>query len=125
MTSVLVVEDEPNTLLAVTSLLEAIGLAEIRTAANGVEALDRISEETPDLMMTDLMMPDMDGIELLKQLRSGRAPRPGHVIVMSAHANANDQNGVEHLGADQFLSKPFTLLELQSALQQAGFPVAD
>lgn len=125
MASVLVVEDEPNTLLAVTSLLEVTGHEEVRTATNGVEALERIHEETPELMLMDLMMPEMDGIELLKRLRAGVAPRPGHIIVMSAHADANDQNSVGHLGADQFLAKPFTLSELQSALQTAGFHTPD
>ncbi len=123
MSSVLIVEDEPNTRLAVTSLLEAIGQETVRTATNGLEALDLLREDPPELMLLDLMMPQMDGVEVLKQLRAGSAPRPGHIIVMSAHANANDRDGVKQLGADQFLSKPFTLVQLESALQIAGLEI--
>ncbi len=120
MTSVLIVEDDPNTRLAVTSMLEVVGHDEIRSAVNGEEGLERLREELPDLMLLDLMMPKMDGLEVLRQLRKGSAPRPGHIIVMSAHANANDREGVKHLGADQFLAKPFTLAQLEEALETAG-----
>lgn len=116
MTTVLIVEDDPNTLLAVTSMLEVVGHEEVRSAKNGEEGLERLREEQPDLMFLDLMMPKMDGFEVLRELRDGSAPRPGHIIVMSAHANANDREGVKRLGADQFLAKPFTLDQLEAAL---------
>jgi DNA-binding response OmpR family regulator len=70
-------------------------------------------------MMLDLMMPRMDGFEVLRELRRGAAPRPGHIIVMSAHANSSDRAGITELGADQFLSKPFTLEQLKRALDAA------
>lgn len=120
MTSVLIVEDDPNTLLAVASMLEVVGHEEVRSAKNGLQAIEKIREELPDLMMLDLMMPEMDGVELLQELRSGKVPRPGHIIVMSAHANADDRDGVKHLGADQFLAKPFTLAQLEAALEVSG-----
>lgn len=120
MTTVLIVEDDPNTLLAVTSMLEVVGHEEVRSANNGVDGLERLREERPDLMFLDLMMPRMDGLEVLRELRKGSAPRPRHIVVMSAHANANDREGVKELGADQFLAKPFTLAQLEQVLETAG-----
>ena len=120
MTSVLIVEDDPTTLEAVIAMLEVVGHEEVRSAPNGVEGLERMREEQPDLMFLDLMMPKMDGVDVLRELRDGSAPRPRHIIVMSAHANANERKGVIHLGADQFLAKPFTLAQLESALENAG-----
>ncbi len=120
MASVLIVEDDPTTLMAVSSMLEAFGHEDVKSASNGADGLERLREERPDLLFLDLMMPVMDGIEVLRRLRSGDAPRPGHIIVMSAHANANDREGVKDLGADQFLAKPFTLDQLETALETAG-----
>ncbi len=120
MTSVLIVEDDANTLLAVTAMLEVIGREEVKSARNGVEALEMLREEQPELMFLDLMMPKMDGFELLRELRRGAAPRPAHIVVMSAHANAADREGVKQLGANQFLPKPFTLDQLEAVLETAG-----
>lgn len=124
MASLLIVEDDPNTRLAVTAMLEELGREDVRCVANGVEALkllrDQLPGKIPELMMLDLMMPEMDGFEVLRELRNGSAPRPGHIIVMSAHANREDRAGVKELGADQFLAKPFRLTELEQALDNAG-----
>jgi CheY-like chemotaxis protein len=120
MSSILVVEDDENTRLAVTEMLDVLGREDVRSASNGVEGLESVKDRLPDLMMLDLMMPLMDGFEVLRELRGGSAPRPGHIIVMSAHANKEDRAGVKQLGADQFLAKPFTLDELEKALENAG-----
>ncbi len=119
MASVLIVEDDLSTRMAVTEMLEVLGQEEVRDASNGADALERIREELPQVMFLDLMMPVMDGFEVLRNLRNGSAPRPGHIIVMSAHANKEDRAGVMQLGADQFLSKPFTLEQLENALKIA------
>lgn len=121
MTTLLIVEDDASTRLAVTAMLEELGQEDVRFATNGAEALELLREQSPDLMLLDLMMPQMDGIEVLRELRRGTAPRPGHIIVMSAHANREDREGVMILGADQFLPKPFTLDELERVLD-AGSP---
>ena len=67
-------------------------------------------------MMHDLMMPRMDGFELLRELRAGTAPRPGNIIVMRAHASPSEREGIYALGADHSLSKPSTLDQLKQAL---------
>jgi CheY-like chemotaxis protein len=116
MSSILIVEDDLHTRLAVTAMLEVLGREDIRCAVNGIEGLEQLRDRLPEVMMLDLMMPKMDGFEVLRELRGGEAPRPGRIIVMSAHANKEDREGVKHLGADQFLAKPFTLDELERAL---------
>ena len=120
MNPVLIVEDDPNTQLAVAAMLEELGHPDVSVVNDGVEALDALNQVTPPLMFLDIMMPRMDGIELLKELRRGSAPRPVHIIVMSAHANKADREAVKQLGADQFLSKPFTLDQLEAALGNVG-----
>ena len=120
MNRVLIVEDDPNTQLAVAAMLEELGHPDVSVVKDGVEALDALNQATPPLMFLDIMMPRMDGIELLKELRRGSAPRPVHIIVMSAHANKADREAVKQLGADQFLSKPFTLDQLEAALGNVG-----
>jgi two-component system alkaline phosphatase synthesis response regulator PhoP len=116
MSSVLIVEDDPNTQLAVSAMLEELGHADVSVVKDGIEALAALNQETPPLMFLDIMMPRMDGIEVLKELRRGSAPRPVHIIVMSAYANKADREAVKQLGADQFLSKPFTLNQLEAVL---------
>jgi CheY-like chemotaxis protein len=116
MNPILIVEDDPNTQYAVRAMLEELGHEDVSVTKDGVEALDALRLETPPLMFLDIMMPRMDGIELLRELRRGSAPRPVHIIVMSAHANRDDREAVIQLGADQFLSKPFTLDQLEAVL---------
>jgi CheY-like chemotaxis protein len=119
MYSLLVVEDDSATREAVIAMLEELGHDSPRVVTDGVEAIESLRAQPSALMMLDLMMPRMDGFEVLRELRRGSAPRPGHIIVMSAHANSSDRAGITELGADQFLSKPFTLEQLRRALDAA------
>ena len=119
MGSFLIVEDDPSTQEAVVAMLEELGHEDTHVVGNGVEAMESLRESVTDFMMLDLMMPRMDGFEVLRELRKGSAPRPAHIIVMSAHANAEEQIGVTALGADQFLGKPFTLDQLKEAIARA------
>lgn len=106
--------------MALTAMLEELGREDVHGVTNGVEALESLRNEIPRLMMLDLMMPRLDGFGVLRELRIGSAPRPGHIIVMSAHANEEDRNGVKQLGADQFLPKPFSMVDLEKVLNNAG-----
>ena len=119
MPSVLIVEDDLETRMAVEAMLEEAALEDIQSVTDGSKALDYLKDSTPDLMMLDLMMPNTDGFGVLRALRLGDVIRPGHVIVMSAHANKADQESVILLGADQFLAKPFTFVQLEEALNNS------
>ena len=76
----LVVEDDPDTQEAVVAMLEELGRPAASVAANGVEAIEHLKQSPSGLMMLDLMMPRMDGFELLREIRAGTAPRPGKII---------------------------------------------
>lgn len=113
---VLVVEDDPATRDAVVAMLDELGVTEIETANDGKQALEALEHRKFGTLLLDLMMPGVDGYEVLRALRSGTHKRPDRVIVMSAHALPTELNGLIELGADAFMPKPFTLTDLEKAL---------
>jgi two-component system KDP operon response regulator KdpE len=105
---ILVVDDEPQIRRALTSILEIRGFRVIG-AADAAAALAATLDLTPDLVVLDLTLPDVDGIELLKKLRSYlTAP----VLVLSARTDESDKIDALNLGADDYLTKPFSAGEL-------------
>jgi len=106
---VLVVDDEPSARSALAVLLRDEGFA-VRTAADGVEALRRMDDWTPDLLLTDFQMPGMDGNELMQQVR-GRHAEVG-VILVTAHASLERAVDSMRQGADDYLTKPLQFDEL-------------
>jgi DNA-binding response OmpR family regulator len=109
--SVLVVDDDPVILrlLQVNFELEGIG---VELAVDGEEGLQRVRADPPDLVISDIMMPKVNGLELLAALRSSPDTAALPVILLSAKAQVADvQRGLE-LGADDYITKPFDPLEL-------------
>jgi DNA-binding response OmpR family regulator len=109
--SVLVVDDDPVILrlLQVNFELEGIG---VELAVDGEEGLRRVRADPPDLVISDIMMPKVNGLELLAALRSSPDTAALPVILLSAKAQVVDvQRGLE-LGADDYITKPFDPLEL-------------
>ncbi len=110
---VLVVDDEERILSFLSSKLKVSGY-EVIIASNGVDALEQVQAQEPDLMVLDIMMPRMDGFETLKELRSFSSVP---VIVLSAKgSNAEKVKGLD-LGADDYLSKPFSPDELVARIE--------
>ena len=107
----LVVEDEPNLLRAVAACLRAEGY-EVVTARGGAEALVRVAERTPDLVVSDIRMPGMDGYQLARQLRA--APRTAliPVVFLTAKDELSDRVEGFRSGVDAYLTKPFEPDEL-------------
>jgi signal transduction histidine kinase len=104
MARVLLVDDELRNLRLLESLLEPLGL-ELHTATDGRTALSRIEELSPDLVLLDLVMPGLDGIDVLTHLRaSGKEHVP--VIVVTAHSERAHRLRALSAGADEFLEKP-------------------
>jgi len=109
----LVVDDEERILNFLRSKLKASGY-EVFTANNGVEGLEQAQAQEPDLIVLDLLMPKMDGLEMLKQLRSFSAVP---VIILTAKgADADIIKGLQ-LGADDYLPKPFNPDELVARIE--------
>ncbi|BDG62315.1 sigma-54-dependent transcriptional regulator [Caldinitratiruptor microaerophilus] len=111
----LVVDDEPNMLWLFE---QSIGQRyRIRGARSASEARRELRRALPDLVLLDLRLPDADGLVLLTELRNAHPHLP--VIVMTAYASVQTAVEAMKLGACTYLSKPFTLQELQSAIQEA------
>jgi DNA-binding response OmpR family regulator len=110
---VLVADDEPDLLYAVKLYLEDEGYL-VFTAVNGYEALDLLKERLPDVVVLDVMMPEPDGFETLKQIREfSTVP----VIMLTAKGEEADKVRGLSLGADDYVTKPFSQRELLSRIQ--------
>jgi two-component system KDP operon response regulator KdpE len=105
---ILVVDDEPQILRVFRASLPARGY-EVRTAPGGEEALDEIRKEAPDLIILDLVMPRMSGLEVCRRVREFSSVP---VIVLSAKGSETDKIAALDLGADDYVTKPFSLDEL-------------
>lgn len=110
---VLVVDDEQQILRAMRMSLPARGY-EVRTAAGGAEALDEIRKEMPDLIILDLAMPKISGLEVCRCVRkSSSVP----IIVLSAKELESDKVAALDMGADDYVTKPFGLDELLARMR--------
>ena len=108
---VLVVDDDPDIVQFVRMNLELEGY-DVETAANGLLALESIKERVPDLVLLDVMMPEMDGLSVLSRMRRSPATASTPVIILTARALADDRVRGLDLGADDYITKPFDLEEL-------------
>jgi len=88
------------------------------TAYDGKEGLEKVKSEKPDLMVLDVMMPYMDGFEVLKALRREQATESLPVIMLTAKAQDKDVFEGYHYGADMYLTKPFNPMELVSFVKR-------
>jgi DNA-binding response OmpR family regulator len=110
---ILVVDDEPRMIRFIQMNLELEGY-QVSEAANGFEALNKVRDELPDLIILDVMMPDMDGFETLRLLREiSQVP----VIMLTVKADESDKVKGLELGADDYVTKPFSPKELSSRVK--------
>ena len=114
MTRILVVEDEPNLALGLRANLEIEGY-DVTVAATGEAALDAAQHSVPDLVVLDLMLPGIDGYEVLSGLRARGLEAP--VLILSARAEEIDKVRGFRLGADDYVTKPFGVMELLLRVQ--------
>ncbi|WP_416672723.1 response regulator transcription factor [Egbenema bharatensis] len=119
----LLIDDDPNLILLVKDYLEFRGY-EVITAENGQEALEVLDQDTPDMIICDVMMPQMDGYSLVEHVRKN--PRTSWIPVLFLSAKGQSQDRVKGLntGADVYMVKPFEPEELvaqvESSLKQAS-----
>jgi CheY-like chemotaxis protein len=120
MSGVLVVDDDPFIRKLIATTLEDVAHFELHEAGDGNEALTRARAERPALVFLDVDMPGLDGIEVCRRLR-GHADTSGATIVMltAAHGDGVEREA-EEAGADLFLTKPFSPLELLRLVERLG-----
>ena len=122
---VFVVDDEPAVRAALERALDAEGYR-VRVAADGVEAMELLPEPRPDVIVLDVLMPRMDGLEVCRALRSAGDRTP--VLMLTARDAVSDRVTGLDAGADDYLVKPFALAELLArirALHRRAEPAAD
>jgi two-component system alkaline phosphatase synthesis response regulator PhoP len=104
---ILIVEDEQDILQLVKHYLEKEGFRPV-TAMSGLEALKKVKEDKPDLVVLDLMLPEMDGLEVCKRLRSVPDTAMLPILMLTAKAEESDTIVGLELGADDYVTKPFS-----------------
>lgn len=114
---ILHVEDEPDIRAIARMALEKIGQLTVESCPSGQRALERISDFAPDLVLLDAMMPDMDGPEVLKQLRSRTDTKDIPIVFMTAKVQASEIEAYKALGALDVIAKPFDPMALHQQLK--------
>ena len=105
--TVLLVDDYPTIRKTLRELVHGLGL-ECREAENGLQAQEKLKEALPDLVITDLVMPEMDGFELTEAIKASPDWRRVPVVIISTHADSRYIFKALRLGADDYLTKPAT-----------------
>jgi diguanylate cyclase (GGDEF)-like protein len=109
--TVLVIEDHPDQRDLLAIVLQREGYRVV-TAANGVEALEKLQQENIQIALSDIMMPKMDGFELVNKIRNDTALKNLYVILITARIQEGDRVRGLDLGADDYITKPFSFSEL-------------
>ena len=108
---ILVVDDNTDSIMILRSILESQGFT-VHTAQSGLEALEIVTRERPDLVLLDVMMPQMSGIEVLERIKTTHATSKVPVIMVTAKIQDEDvMTGYQH-GADYYITKPCTAKQL-------------
>ena len=109
--TIMVVDDNPDIITIVKTILEGKGFT-VFSASSGQELLNLLKSQKPDLLILDIMMPEMDGLEVLTQLKAVTDTASIPVILLTAKVQYEDVLGGYKLGADYYITKPFTSTQL-------------
>lgn len=114
---ILLVEDEKNIVLGVTICLKSAGL-HVDVAEDGSVALQKIAADKPDLVLLDLVLPKLNGLDALKSMKENEETKDIPVIVLSARAQEEDIRRAMDLGAADYMAKPFRPEELLEVIKK-------
>ena len=109
--TVLIVDDNPQNVELLQAFLEALPV-KIVTASDGIEALDKVAEHKPDLILLDIMMPRMSGFQVCRKLKGDPKTRDIQVLMVTALNELGDIEQASECGTDDFVSKPVNKFEL-------------
>ncbi|MDP3513876.1 MAG: response regulator [Sulfuritalea sp.] len=110
-TKILIADDEPNIVISLEFLLKREGY-EVVVARNGIEALERVRAERPDMAILDVMMPQRNGFEVCQDLRQDPEFKDLRIMMLSAKGRDTEVSKGLALGADVYMTKPFSTREL-------------
>lgn len=120
---ILIADDEPNILISLEFLMKREGF-EVAVARDGQEALDAVARNRPSLVLLDVMMPKKTGFEVLQELRADDANRDIRVLMLTAKGRETDVAKGMALGADAYMTKPFSTKELVQKVRELLQPAA-
>ena len=109
--TIMVVDDNPDIITIVRTILEGKGY-NVMSAYSGAELLSTLEKDKPDLVVLDIMMPQMDGLEVLTRMKAAPDTASIPVILLTAKVQYEDVLGGYKLGADYYITKPFTSTQL-------------
>jgi len=113
--TIMVVDDNPDIITIVKTILEGKGYS-VLSASSGAELLNMLKGQKPDLIILDIMMPEMDGLEVLSRLKAVSDTATIPVILLTAKVQYEDVLGGYKLGADYYITKPFTSTQLVNGI---------
>ncbi len=119
--NVLIIDDEPDLVETLTIILKNHGFR-VTSASNGVEGLEKARREIPDIIILDLMMPEMDGFEVCKQLKTDENTNQIPIIILTARSDTESRFKTFKYKADDYIVKPFYLPNLISKINKLLFP---
>ena len=114
---ILIAEDEPSILESLDFILRRAGWS-VESVTDGEAALERVRRELPRILVLDVMLPKRSGFDVLKQLRSEELTRVLPVLILTAKGQQQDRRIAEELGADGFVTKPYSNAEVVGAVRQ-------
>jgi DNA-binding response OmpR family regulator len=114
---ILVVDDDPYILMSLEFLMKKNGY-DVMVARNGKEALELVNKQLPQLVLLDIMMPDVDGYEICRYIKASNALKQTKVVFMSAKTKETDIKKGYDLGASLYVTKPFSTRELVKQIKE-------
>ena len=114
---VLLAEDEPNIVESLTFLLERAGF-QVEVQSDGRQVVSSAKADTPDVLILDVMLPGLDGYEILRQLRADQRSESLPVLMLTAKGQREDRETAMEHGADLFMTKPFANSEIVAAVKE-------
>ncbi len=120
---VLLIEDEPNIIEAISYILSIDGWT-VHTHSDGETAMDKVMQGVPDLIILDVMLPGRSGYDILRDLRAQAATADVPVMMLTARGQAKDREMAIGLGANRFMTKPFSNAEVLDSVRALATPQA-
>ncbi len=121
--SILIVDDEQNIVISLEYVMKNAGF-NVAVAYDGEEALEKVKENVPDLVILDVMMPKLDGFEVCKKIRENPAWKSVRIVMLTAKGRDSEREKGLSFGADDYLTKPFStrdiLQRVKEILAQTG-----
>jgi two-component system, cell cycle response regulator DivK len=117
-TLVLIGEDEPDNQVILQTVVETLVGARAVVAADGLAVLEWVERERPRMILLDLMLPRLDGLQVARQLKADPATRGIPIVAVSAMARPDDREAALAAGCDEFVRKPFELDDLEALIRR-------